>query len=134
MSGRSHIDSNAERSRLAAEAAKKITSPLPLTEQGRVFFEEIITEKAKAEWTDHEISLAALLARLMADVAADPEQKQLVQKMNQVIATRRSLGLHSSAAGENHVQQKRRKMAKQIENEILSATDDDLIAKPAAWN
>ena len=130
MSRRPPITSPDEINRIAAASSRKIEAPIPLDEQAKKFFSELIDEKAKGDWTDHEVSCAAILARAMSEVVADPQQRAITQKLNAIIAMRRSLGIHSVAAGESHNNQRRRELAKQIENKILENTEDELISRP----
>lgn len=118
----------------------------------RVLFNEVIDELPKGEWTDHMIRMAADLARDMADARTEvdairregsvvtgasggpirnPRCAQLASLKAQIIATRRSLSLHSRAkAGmDNRVLARRRVI--QQGNETLPLDDDEgLIARP----
>ena len=51
-------------------AAKAIEPPsnVPLDECDLLFFASVIAEFARSEWTAHQLELAAMLARTMADL------------------------------------------------------------------
>lgn len=148
---RTRIDSAAEQVRIMSQSAKQIHPPstVPLGEADLPFFANVINEVAKSEWTPHQIEIAALLARTMADwereqiemreegtvittpngaLTINPRKTVIQMHANTIVAYRRSLGLHARAQGETRDIAKRRQMAKQIENE--SPLDDELLARP----
>lgn len=126
---RPRVDSAEEQARIAAAANKTITSDrIPLWDHEKPFFDAIITERAKADWTDHMIDMAAVLAKQIAKLAADPEHTRLAAS---IVAMRRSLGLHSQAKdGDLDKMENRRNLSKDIENGALDASEDDFIARP----
>ena len=126
---RPRVDSAAEQARIAAAANKVIASErIPLWDHETPFFNSIIKERAKVDWTDHMIDMAAVLAKQVAKLAADPEHTKLAAS---IIAMRRSLGLHSQAKdGDLDKLENRRNMSKDIENGVLDVSDDDFIARP----
>jgi ribosomal protein L19 len=115
------------------------------------FFNSVIAEYAKAEWTDHTLEIAALLARSMGEM--EEEQFQLMKEgstmrtkhgtpvvnprkttvqmyAGTVLALRRSLCLNARAQGSDNADiLKRKSNTKAIENLALAA-DDDLINRP----
>lgn len=157
---KARIDSAEEQVRVMTGAATQINPPenVPLDEGDLVFFHNIIDEFARVEWTPHQIELAAMLARTMADMVDAQQQlreqgwvvysekgtpvpnplKSIVQMhAGTIFSMRRSLSLH--ATGKTGVQNKdlgnqRRKM-KDVEGQSpLNDDDDDLIATPNRLN
>jgi hypothetical protein len=135
-----------------AKAAQPIVPPsnVPLEPGDLGFFASVIAEFARSEWTAHQLEIAAMLARTMADL--EREQRELrgegsvmvtekgtpvvnprkaVVQMHaaSILSFRRSLALHARAqSGEARDVGKRRGQAKAIE--AASPLGDDLIARP----
>jgi hypothetical protein len=148
------IGSTEEQVRFVSGANRKIVPPstVPLDAQDIAFFEGIIAEFARAEWTVHQLELAALLARTMADLVSEQhllrqeggvvagEKGPLVNPRKQIVSLhttsilglRRSLSLHALARdGMPRDVAKRRSVAKQLESNARNADDGDgLIARP----
>jgi hypothetical protein len=63
------IDSASEAVRVMSRATSKIAPPpsVPLDKCDLPFFASVIAEFARSEWTAHQLELAAMLARTMAD-------------------------------------------------------------------
>lgn len=123
-----------------------------LEEQDEPFWRSVIAEFARSEWTDHQLELAAMLARKMSDLEAlqrqlrtegfttmnasgSPMSNPLIQSVRMfdasILSTRRSLSLHARAsAGEPRDVAKRRAAAKGIEADNVG-DDDDLLARPS---
>ncbi|WP_198158509.1 hypothetical protein [Sphingomonas hankookensis] len=123
-----------------------------LEEQDEPFWRSVIAEFARSEWTDHQLELAAMLARKMSDLEAlqrqlrtegfttmnasgSPMSNPLIQSVRMfdasILSTRRSLSLHARAsAGEPRDVAKRRAAAKGIEADN-AGDDDDLLARPS---
>lgn len=100
---------------------------IELTAGEKKYFDRIIAEKAKIEWTDHKADMAALLARIMCRVFDDGEDKKA--NIANIIALRRSLGLHSARMdGEIREVAKRREALREMEQE--TAIESDLLAQP----
>jgi hypothetical protein len=153
MTKRQRIDSATAAVQVMAAATRAILPPahVKLDEQDLPFWSSVIAEFARSEWTAHQLELAAMLARTMADL--DREQRDLrtegsvsmsergtpvvnprkaVVQMHAgtILALRRSLSLHARAQkGEGRDVAKRRSAAKEIEGE--SPLGDDLIARPS---
>lgn len=149
---KARIDSAAESVRVMGKAANEIVPPanVPLDEKDFPFFQNVIAEYARSEWTAHQLELAAMLARTMADLVREQDllrgeggiaysekgtpvvnpRKSLVQMhASSILSFRRSLSLHARAqAGEARDVAKRRAAAKEIE--ANSPLDDDLLARP----
>lgn len=148
-------DSQAEKAKIVQGVSLKLSVPesIPLCERGRVFFEEILEEQAKSEWTRHNLSFAAQIASLMAMVQKLREQVDaegytivnvsergsttrshpllgsIATFSSMVVSMRRSLALHARgrAKGDNRNAAAQRKFAKQLEDEAFDEDDDDLI-------
>ena len=71
MARRQRSDSIAAQVAVAGAAGKPIVPPahVPLAAEDMVFFASVIDEFPRSEWTGHQLELAALLARDMADAA-----------------------------------------------------------------
>lgn len=150
------IDSVKETVKVAAAAHKKIKTPsgIKLDDEEKKFFDDIVKEMAKIEWSDHKLQLAALLAKMMKSLreAQDDLNENgvsiktpkgmlvvnpalhAVSKLSQVITTtRRSLSLHASAFSQKEDIGNRRKKAKEIERSATDADDEDgLLGTPGA--
>ena len=146
------IDSISEQSKIAQAASMQINPPahIPMDETDMIYFQNVIAEFAKAEWTAHQIELAAMLARAMNDMELESRKlreegsiaysergtpvcnprKAIVQMAGStILAMRRSLSLHARAQkGESRDVAKRKEMAKAIENDVIDMDSDSLIA------
>ena len=149
---RQRIDSStaAVKSMQAAGLQVPVPDHLPLTDQDLPFWQNIIAEKAKAEWSAHDLELAALLAqslRKMRDEeltldgegsvitvegrnpTANPRLTIIKDLHARVIKYRQTLGIHDRGKnGEARDSQKRREQARGIETQL----DDDLLARPTS--
>jgi hypothetical protein len=137
---------------LIAGASKAVIPPsnVPLDACDLPFFANVVAEFARADWTAHQLELAAMLARTMADLereqrllrdegsiaysergtpVANPRKMIVQMHAGSILSFRRSLALHARAQADTHNIADRRKLAKRIEN-IGELRDDDLIAKP----
>lgn len=152
MARRNKITSTEEASRIMGGATKKISVPacVTLDPDDMPFFDAVVAEFARADWTDHALQLAAMLARMMADLHEEQKalrdegtiahsekgtpvinpRKTAVQMYAQsILSMRRSLQLHSRAqAGESRDTGKRKGHAKRLE--AAGDNDDDLLARP----
>lgn len=149
---RARIDSAAEAVRVMSKAAASIKPPanVPLDDGDMPFFESVIAEYARSEWSAHQLELAAMLARTMADLTreqallreeggvaysekgtpvANPRKAIVQMHASSILSFRRSLSLHARAqAGEARDVAKRRDAAKDIESD--NPLEDDLLARP----
>lgn len=149
---KARIDSAAEAVRVMAKAVEQIQPPanVPLDQEDIPFFRNVIAEYARSEWSSHQLELAALLARTMADLTreqkllrdeggvarsekgtpvANPRKSIVQMHASSILSFRRSLSLHARAqAGEARDVAKRRDAAKEIESD--NPLDDDLLARP----
>ncbi|MCR6498426.1 terminase small subunit [Shinella sp. CPCC 101442] len=149
---KARIDSAAEAVRVMAKAVAEIKQPanVPLDQEDIPFFRNVIAEYARSEWSSHQLELAAMLARTMADLTreqkllrdeggvartekgtpvANPRKSIVQMHASSILSFRRSLSLHARAqAGEARDVAKRRDAAKGIEGD--NPLDDDLLARP----
>lgn len=149
---KARIDSAAEAVRVMARATAEIEPPdnVPLDSEDVPFFRNVIAEFARSEWSAHQLELAAMLARTMADLVreqkllreeggvaysdkgtpvANPRKSIVQMHASSILSFRRSLSLHARAqAGEARDAAKRRSAAKDIEGD--NPLEDDLLARP----
>lgn len=152
MSRRERADSAAAQVKVMAAAAKTIHAPktVPLDDCDLPFFANVIDEFARSEWTAHQLEIAAMLARTMADMSREQVQlraegsvmatergtpvvnprKAIVQMhASTIMSMRRTLALNARAqGGEARDIGKRRAMAKSAEAD--NPLDDELLARP----
>jgi hypothetical protein len=110
----------------------------------------VVAEFARAEWTDHQLELAAMLARTMADLAREqvslrsegyisvrengtsvenPRARAVKSLTGDILSLRRSLALHARArSGDSRNDANRKEAGKAIERDI---GEDDLLARPS---
>ena len=153
MPKRQRIDSAAEAVRVASGAGRSIDPPsnVPLDASDLPFFASVIAEFARSDWTAHQLELAAMLARTMADLereqrdlrvegsvmasergtpVVNPRKAVVQMHASSILSFRRSLSLHARAqGGEARDVAKRRNQAKAIESDN-TLDDDGLIARP----
>ncbi|TIL38538.1 terminase small subunit [Mesorhizobium sp.] len=149
---KARIDSAAEAVRVMGKATTKVVPPenVPLDAEDMPFFYNVIGEYARSEWSAHQLEIAAMLARTMADLTreqkllrdeggvaysdkgtpvANPRKSIVQMHAGSILSFRRSLSLHARAqAGEARDVAKRRGAAKEIEGD--NPLDDDLLARP----
>ena len=149
---RPRVDSVAEQVRIMASAAEPIHPPpnVPLDSDDLPFFVNVIDEFARSEWTAHQLELAALLARTMADMTREqvelreegsvmvtekgtpvvnPRKTVIQMHASTILSYRRSLGMHARAqGGDARDIANRRKLAKG--GEADNPLDDELLARP----
>lgn len=72
-------DAVSEHSRIVAGSARVILPPkhIRMSDEDIPFFENVINEFARSEWTDHDLELAALLARTLCDMEREQYQLRL---------------------------------------------------------
>ena len=153
MPKRQRIDSAAEAVRVASGVGRSISPPsnVPLDDSDLPFFASVIAEFARSEWTAHQLEIAAMLARTMADLereqrdlrvegsvmasergtpVVNPRKAVVQMHASSILSFRRSLSLHARAqGGEARDVAKRRNQAKAIESDN-PLDDDGLIARP----
>lgn len=156
MTKRQPITSPAEAVRIAQGAMRELQPPshVPLDERDWPFWRSVVAEFARADWTEHQLELAAMLARDMAQAVAEhqllraegftivretgttvgnPRARTYQALVGGILATRRSLALHARGrSGDSRNDARRRDLAREIEDGIND--HDDLIARPKSWN
>jgi len=150
MARRTRIDTTAGAVAAAQAAQAQISPPsnVPLDESDLPFFASVLAEFARSEWTAHQLELAAMLARTMADLEKDqrlmrtegavmksdkgtpvvnPRKTVIQMNASIILSYRRSLSLHARAqGGEARDVAKRRDQAREFEAD----DGDDLLARP----
>ena len=153
MSRKQRIDSATAAVKVMQGASRELSPPshVPLEDCDWPFWHSVISEFARSEWTEHQLELAAMLARDMANLERNQRllrsegevmatergtpvvnpRKAIVQAtQGGILSMRRSLSLHARAQqGEARDAGKRRAAAKKIEAD--NPMDDDLIARPS---
>ena len=151
MAKRQRIDSATAAVETARAAQRQIDPPsnVPLDVGDLPFFASVIGEFARSEWTAHQLELAAMLARTMADLERDqrlmriegpvmatekgtpvvnPRKTVIQMNASIILSYRRSLQLHARAqGGEARDVGKRRDAAREFEGDDAG---DDLLARP----
>ncbi len=125
-------------------------SHVPLADEDKPFFANVIDEFARSEWTAHQLELAAMLARIMCDLnttqqelrvegvtaktdrgtpVVNPKVQIVKGFTSDILSMRRSLALHARARanGDNRNVGTRNAKLKQAQGE---ANDDGLLARP----
>jgi hypothetical protein len=152
MARKAMIDSTSEAVRVMSSAAKPIVPPphVPLDKSDLPFFANVIAEFARSEWSAHQLELAAMLARTMADLnreqmalreegsvsetrqgtpVVNPRKSVVQMHASSIFSFRRSLSLHARAQTRDAADiAKRRGAAKAIEAD--NPLDDGLLARP----
>jgi hypothetical protein len=150
MPRKSRIDSVDEIVSVMAAAKDEILPPpnVPLDAEDLPFFVSVIAEFARVDWSAHQLELAAMLARTMADLTreqqllreeggvaysekgtpvANPRKAIVQMHASSILSFRRSLSLHARAiSGEARDVAKRRDEAKDIEG--VANREEDLLA------
>lgn len=122
MAKRQRIDSITAEVAIVASAARPITIPahVPLDKRDLPFWNSVIGEFARSEWTDHQLELAAMLAREMSNMEQEqrlfreegtiafsdkgtpvinPRKIAIQMHAGSILSFRRSLSLHARAQG-----------------------------------
>ena len=152
MARRKRVDGIDAAIEITQAAARHISPPsnVPLDDRDLPFFASVIDEFARSEWTPHQLELAAMLARTMADLEEEqrmmrdegsvlrtdkgtpvinPRKTAIQMHYSNIHSARRSLSLHARAqGGEARDVGKRRGIAQGIEDD--AGAGDDLLARP----
>lgn len=157
MARRPRIDSAAAAVSTMALAARDLSPPAHvfLRPGDMPFWDSVISEKPKSEWTESDLLVAANLARAMADaemvsnmsvgqrgnVKGKVKQAFVIKSIGavdklarRIVTLRRALGLDNRAKnGEQRDVNKRREHAHEIEagRNPLADDGDSLLARPA---
>ncbi len=150
MAKRTPITSATAAVHILAKSARELRVPahVSLEEKDMPFWNSVIAEFARSEWTDHQLELAAMLARTMADLEQEqrlfreegsvsysekgtpvinPRKMAIQMHSGTILSFRRSLSLNARAmSGDANKIATRREHAKGVE--AGAATDDDLLA------
>lgn len=150
MGKRAAVNSPAEAVRIMQGAAQELRPPshVPMEDMDWPFWHNVVAEFARADWTEHQLELAAMLARTMANLEAEqrtlrqegfitkransttvenPRARAVKSLTGDILSLRRSLALHARAkSSDSRTDAKRREQGKAIETEY----GDDLIARP----
>lgn len=150
MARKQRIDSTTAAVEVMRKSAAELFPPdhVPLQEVDHPFWLNITAEKAKAEWTAHDLEIAALLARAMRRLEAEetildgedtvmhnaggtpmqnPRLRVIADLHARAIKYRQTLGIHNRGKnGEKRDTDKRSALAKGIETDL----GDDLLARP----
>lgn len=135
------------------KAAAELAPPkhVKLSKPDMPFWQSILNEKAKSEWTAHDLELAALLAKSLRKMeqedsaidsegsvietangtpTANPRVRIVADLHSRIIKYRQTLGIHARGkGGETRDLEKRRQYARDIEGNNPLA--DDLLARPS---
>lgn len=147
------LDSVAHIQRILAEADTELAPPVtvPLSDNDWPFWHSLTEERARADWTQHELEIAALLARTMAqleaeqraqrregvvylnsrgDPAPNPRNRVVSALTAQALAYRRSLALTGRAkAGSSEAATRQREANRAIDQRFRDGSPrDDLLA------
>ena len=145
---RARADSASEAVRAMAGQSIVPPSSVPMDDGDMGFFANVLAEFARVEWTAHQLELAAILARTVADLVDEqrllrtegyilergngttvenPRSRVVKGLTGDILSLRRSLSLHARArGGETRDIARRRELNKANEVE----EDDDLLARP----
>jgi hypothetical protein len=155
---RQRIDSITAAVEVMQAAVQELTAPahVPLGDADKPFWRSVTAEKPKAEWSAHDLEIAALLSislRKLRDeektlddegaviettsgnMAANPRLRIVSDLHARAMKYRQSLGIHNRGKnGEQRDVDKRRAQARVIEDAANGTADDDddLIARPTA--
>lgn len=149
MSRKQRIDSATAAVKVMQGAAREIMPPshVPLDDCDWPFWHNVVSEFARSEWTEHQLELAAMLARTLANLEGEqrqlraegfiavrengttvenPRARAVKSLTGDILSLRRSLALHARAkSGEARDVGKRREQAKGIEGD--NPLDDDML-------
>ena len=151
---RQRIDSASAAVKVMRGALRELQPPshVRMGDEDWPFWHSVIAEFARSEWTEHQLELAAMLARTMADMEREQfelrqegsvmvtekgtpvvnPRKSVVQMFaGTILSMRRSLSLHARAqGGEARDVGKRRGQSKDIE--AGNPLEDDMLGMSAA--
>lgn len=152
MSRRQRIDSAAGAVATMAAAARDLSPPahLRIRKGDLPFWDAVIAEKPKSEWTDSDLAVAANLVRAMADAervagysvvgGGNINGAKLLETIDvsdklarRIVTLRRALGIDNrSKNGEQRDVNRRREHATDIEagHNPMADDGDDLLARP----
>lgn len=147
MPRRKRIDSASEAVRIMQGVKRELQPPshVPLDDMDWPYWHNVVAEFARAEWTEHQLELAAMLARTMANLEQEqrtlraegfisvrengttvenPRARAVKSLTGDILSLRRSLALHARAkSGDTRSDANRRQTAKGLETDL----DDDML-------
>lgn len=150
MTRKARIDSAAEAVRIMGGSGREILPPshVPLDDMDWPYWHNVVGEFARAEWTEHQLELAAMLARTMANLEQEqrtlraegfisvrengtsvenPRARAVKSLTGDILSLRRSLALHARArSGDNRDAAKQRDGGRSLETDLHS----ELLAGP----
>ena len=139
MARKARTDSISEAVRIIANADRELTPPshVPLDEMDWPYWHNVVAEFARADWTEHQLELAAMLARTMANLeqeqrllraegyvssslkgtpVVNPRSLAVKGMTSDILSLRRSLALHARArSGDNRDAAAQRDAGKELE-------------------
>lgn len=142
MARKARIDSASEAVRIMQSAGRELSPPshVPLDDMDWPYWHSVVAEFARAEWTEHQLELAAMLARTMANLeqeqrtlraegyvavslkgtpVVNPRSLAVKGMTGDILSLRRSLALHARArTGDNRHAAKQRDQGKDIEADL----------------
>lgn len=151
MPRKQRVDSATAHVKIVQAAILELAPPkhVPLIKNDMPFWQTVIAEKPKAEWTPHDLEFAAHLAASMrklgeqeaeleregpvyttagGNMAQNPRCRVVANLAARVLKYRQTLGIHNRAKeGEAREVAKRRAQAKAVE--AGASVSDDLIAR-----
>lgn len=150
MARKPRTDSISEQGRIVSKSFVNIKPPehIRMTKDDMPFFENVISEYARADWTQHALEIASILARTLCDLereqyelreegsvsytekgtpVANPRKTIVQMHASSILSLRKSLGMdaRSKAPTKDLVKQK----ADGLKNQLNES--DPLIAKPS---
>lgn len=147
------IDSSTAAVEIMQGAVRELAPPahVSLDDQDWPFWNSVVAEFARAEWTEHQLELAAMLARTMSNLEAEqrslrsegfiakrengtlvenPRARGVKALTGDILSLRRSLALHARArSGDSRNDGTRKEKGRAIEAD--NPLEDDLIARPS---
>lgn len=146
------VDSSTAAVAVMAGALREIAPPshIVMSNADWPYWHSVVAEFAKSEWTEHQLEVAAQLAKAMADLESErqalraegyviefggkaitnPRHGVARDLTNSCMSLRRNLSLHARAkSGEARDVAKRRDAVKEIE--AGNPLHDDLLARPS---
>lgn len=152
MPRKQRVDSITAQVEIMQKAVQGVEAPahIPLTDEDLPFWRNIIAEKPKAEWTAHDLEIAAMLSQSLRKLrdeevlldaegsvvkedgrnpTANPRLRIVADLHARAMKYRQTLGIHNRAKeGEARDVRKRREQAFEVENN--NPLEEDLIARP----
>ena len=151
MARKPRIDSAGEAVRIMQGVTRELQPPshVPLDAMDWPYWHSVVAEFARAEWSEHQLELAAMMARTMANLEQEqrllraegfvsvrengtttdnPRSRICKSLTGDLLSLRRSLALHARArSGDTRADAVRKDAGKAVEADL----DDDLLARPS---